>query len=162
MATSKLWKQLVADYMYDSEQKDGDLERDCAKCHRKMALVLPTGKDHLYRDPDCPELMKRRKIETGICIPGSFEVTKFVGRKSSGCDPNDRNREGYKPLHIAALNGRADIVKFLLSIGCHSDAKDHHGKTPLHLASGQGHLEVVKYLVAEHYSALKREGEALL
>lgn len=135
-----------------------DIEKDCSKClsNSRMALVLPTGKDHFYRDPDCPELPQRRTVGTGFCTPGSFGVAKLLSHNSSvsGCDPSAQNREGDTPLHIAALHGHASIVEFLLSVGSHSDIGNNRGKTPLHLASGQGHLEAVKRLVTKCYSTV--------
>ena len=129
------WQQLVS-----------DSERDCAKCHRKMALVLPTGRDHLYQDPDCTELKKRSK--TSLFSPGGLKVAKLPGHESS-CH-NCHDKEGCTPLHIAAYNGHAEIVKLLLRVDCHPGIENNQGKTPLHLACEQGHLDVVRYLVTEN------------
>ncbi|MFC1841853.1 ankyrin repeat domain-containing protein [Candidatus Dependentiae bacterium] len=50
------------------------------------------------------------------------------------------------PLHIAAINGRLDIVKFLKKNEAEIDAKNIGGSTPLHSAAYYGRLDVVKFL----------------
>ena len=51
------------------------------------------------------------------------------------------------PLHVASLEGKARVVKYLLENGAVVDAKEKHGYTPLCVASSKGHLESVKYLI---------------
>ena len=52
------------------------------------------------------------------------------------------------PLHIAATNGCADIIKLLVDAeGCDLNAQDKSGDTALHLSCARGHLDVVRILV---------------
>ncbi|MFP3265357.1 MAG: ankyrin repeat domain-containing protein, partial [Acidilobus sp.] len=46
--------------------------------------------------------------------------------------PNARDRDGTTPLHEAALNGLANVVKLLLDSGADPNARDRHRVTPLH------------------------------
>lgn len=46
-------------------------------------------------------------------------------------DPNIRVRQGSRALHIAALNGRTEILEMLLCAGAEIDAADELGWTPL-------------------------------
>lgn len=62
-------------------------------------------------------------------------------------DPTMRNNKFETPLDLAALYGRLEVVKLLLSahpnlLSCNT--KKH---TPLHLASRNGHLPVVEVLL---------------
>lgn len=56
---------------------------------------------------------------------------------------------GYKqtPLHLAAMEGHAESVKYLLSVGAEVDAKNVVGWTPLLWASATGATECVEILV---------------
>ena len=51
------------------------------------------------------------------------------------------------PLHLASLNGRAEIVKYLLNNSAVIECKTRLGATPLICAAQQGHLNVVQILV---------------
>jgi ankyrin repeat protein len=50
-------------------------------------------------------------------------------------------------LHVAADNGRADVVDHLVGVGANVEAKSNLGETPLHLAAENGSFEVVARLV---------------
>ena len=55
------------------------------------------------------------------------------------------------PLHLAANNGKTELVKYFCNQpGCIPDMKDLHSRTPLHYACQGGYVEVVKYLVESH------------
>ena len=51
------------------------------------------------------------------------------------------------PLHLAVLNGNAEITKVLLAFGAQSSVKDSSGNTALHLAVLHGNLECVKAIL---------------
>ncbi|KAE8145004.1 hypothetical protein BDV25DRAFT_165592 [Aspergillus avenaceus] len=62
-------------------------------------------------------------------------------------DLNVADNAGNTPLQIAALEGSASIVKFLLDTGCEIDTKNIDKDTPLIDAVENGHLDVVKLLL---------------
>lgn len=62
-------------------------------------------------------------------------------------DLNVADNAGNTPLQIAALEGSAPIVKFLLDAGCEIDTKNIDKDTPLIDAVENGHLDVVKLLL---------------
>lgn len=51
------------------------------------------------------------------------------------------------PLHLAALDGEADVAESLLLEGANIEAKNKYDETPLHLAAGNGKADVVKLLL---------------
>jgi len=54
-----------------------------------------------------------------------------------------------RPLHIAAKQGRIDIVEYLLSIELNINSINIYGETPLYLAAEAGHTEMVKFLLSK-------------
>ena len=75
-----------------------------------------------------------------------------------------KDEHGDTALHLAAFNGRKDVVEFLLSHKAEVDAKDQHSGTPLHAAAGAGHKEVTLMLLAQKakVSARTNNGETPL
>ncbi|WP_286232177.1 ankyrin repeat domain-containing protein [Wolbachia pipientis] len=57
--------------------------------------------------------------------------------------------EGWTPLHVAALHGRANIVGVLLEKGANVNEKGWRDATPLHFAARNGHASVVEVLLAK-------------
>ena len=58
------------------------------------------------------------------------------------------------PLHVAALNGREDIVRFLLSKGAFINAEDSEENTALHAAARRGHMGTVDALLSPASSSV--------
>jgi uncharacterized protein len=69
-----------------------------------------------------------------------------------GLNPNARNQEGQKLLHIAVKKSDATSARLLLKQGAEVDGLNKYGETPLMLAAIQGQLEMVKLL--HRYGAL--------
>ena len=59
---------------------------------------------------------------------------------------NERNEFGYSLLHIAVLENKIEIVKYLISQGANVNALDDFNETPLYKALRLGETETVKYL----------------
>lgn len=56
------------------------------------------------------------------------EVLKTL--KNNNADFNIRNRCGYTPLHLAALNEKPLVYSLLIHFGANQDIKDHNNETP--------------------------------
>ena len=68
---------------------------------------------------------------------------------------NDKNIGTYcsnvgSLLHVAALFGRVEIIKFLLTKGLPIDEPNDFCLTPVYYAAVNGHLDTVKYMVENH------------
>jgi len=57
------------------------------------------------------------------------------------------DRKGRYPIHVAASNGNAAIVSFLLQCGASCDVRTNTSHTPLHHATMRGKVQVVKVLL---------------
>lgn len=55
--------------------------------------------------------------------------------KKSGANANARNRDMRTPLHWAASNGNASVVRALVAAGADMEAKNADGETPLEVAN---------------------------
>ena len=60
---------------------------------------------------------------------------------------DDRDKLGCTALHWAALNDRAELMRWLMSNGADRDAKANDGHSPLHWAALKGHLHACKALL---------------
>lgn len=57
------------------------------------------------------------------------------------------DREGYTPLHVAALYGRVAIARAPIKAGADLDRRSRYGGTPLHTAACAGQSKVGKVLL---------------
>jgi hypothetical protein len=95
---------------------------------------------------------KKRRDQNGrtrlarACAAQELEAAKARHAERPD-DLNIPDNAGNTPLQIAALEGCAPIVKFLIEAGCEIDTKNIDRDTPLIDAVENGHLEVVKLLL---------------
>ena len=61
-------------------------------------------------------------------------------------DPNIPDEIGYTPLHEAASQGLAKIMKILLRNGADPKRRDREGRVPLHVSAEHGDVETAKIL----------------
>ncbi len=67
---------------------------------------------------------------------------------AAGADPNIRNFQGYRPLHLAARQGRLEAARLLLAGGAEADAPNNGQETALVLAARAGDARLVRALLA--------------
>ena len=75
-----------------------------------------------------------------------------------GANVNARSHNLSIPLHIAAQNGRVEVVRVLLEHGTDANAPNKTQSTPLHVAAQQGEVEVVRVLL-EHGANVNALGQ---
>ncbi|CAM0871169.1 unnamed protein product [Alopecurus aequalis] len=78
---------------------------------------------------------------------GNLPAVRFL--LDHGADLHQENEEGATVLHVAAMKGKCEIVKLLLSKGADVNGISEEG-TPLHLAAIKGHESTVEVLLQHH------------
>lgn len=76
------------------------------------------------------------------------EILQIIAGDQSLID--SRNGNSFTALHLAARNGFANIVKFLIEAGANKNSaasQEHRQWTPIHYAAKHGHVEAVKILI---------------
>ena len=64
--------------------------------------------------------------------------------------PSLTTKKNETPLHISALYGHIDIVRFFIAyLKCSPNIPGFHGCHSLHDAAERGHLHIMKYLIGE-------------
>ena len=82
---------------------------------------------------------------------GQLENVRSLVEKKN-YKPMQRDHSGLTALHVAAIVGNVQVLKyFVTECNCSPARPGPLGLTPLHLASEHGHLDVVKYLVNEQF-----------
>ena len=72
-----------------------------------------------------------------------------------GYDQNAADYDGRTPLHLAAAEGREQLVSYFLENGAEPNPKDRWGGTPTDDALLHGHADVAKLL--EAYGGIHRK-----
>ncbi len=68
-----------------------------------------------------------------------------------GADVNKKDSKCEKiPLHLAAENGRAEVVEFFLNRGISVNVMDKEGNTPLHCAANNGSRKTISILIRKN------------
>lgn len=93
---------------------------------------------------------------------GHLDVCKVL--IDAGADVNIKNLLGRTPLHLACIEGRANLAAMYIEAGADVNALDNGEWTPLHEAASKGSLACVK-LLAENgadFDAFSRSGYTIL
>ncbi|KAI9711784.1 MAG: hypothetical protein M1820_001929 [Bogoriella megaspora] len=58
-----------------------------------------------------------------------------------------RIQDGWRPVHLAADQGNANLMEQLLSRGADPEIEDNHGRRPIHLAAAGGYTAIINQLL---------------
>ncbi|ETN37879.1 uncharacterized protein HMPREF1541_07502 [Cyphellophora europaea CBS 101466] len=148
-------KRTISTERHRSSSSDGDssppdprpsLEKFDSRDHMSPAKASGPRK---YRDKNGRTFLSR------ACNNDDLERAKQCYKERPE-DLNLSDNAGNTPLQIAALQGSAEIVQFLLENGAEVDTRNIDKETPLIDAVENGHLEVVRLLL--EFGANPRSG----
>src|SRR5271170_4302663 len=88
--------------------------------------------------------LRNQALHACIALGNSIEVARML--VEAGADVNATAAGGYTPLHLAASNGKREIVLLLLERGANREICCDQGKTPADYARERGHTEVAALL----------------
>jgi type 1 glutamine amidotransferase len=76
-----------------------------------------------------------------------------------GANVNERNKQGWTPLHFSAVRGQTECARVLIENGASVNHLTGTEKTPLHFAADRNFLELAKLLVANGAEIGARDDE---
>lgn len=81
------------------------------------------------------------------CSSGNLDLVLWLLRVC-GADPHCSRANDFRPIHAAAMQGHAAVVRLLLAAGVDPNVQTRpQGYAPLHSAAWAGHIETVRVLV---------------
>ncbi|KAI0974456.1 Glycerophosphoryl diester phosphodiesterase family-domain-containing protein [Xylaria arbuscula] len=96
-----------------------------------------------HKTSDCQAILRNY-----LSLAVEFGESDIVASISRMVDPNLKSIYGSSPLHIAARDGRVDIITLLLQAGANVDVIEHPRQwTPLFEAAVNDRVEAVQYLI---------------
>ncbi|KAL6652668.1 hypothetical protein ACP70R_011593 [Stipagrostis hirtigluma subsp. patula] len=110
-------------------------------------------------ESDITYLIARQEAELVLGVINAAyhgDLFRLKGLISAGADPSKPDYDGRTALHVAALRGYEDIIRFLIQRGATVNSIDKFGNSPLLQALKSGHHRITSLLV-EHGAVLNLE-----
>eukprot|EP00908_Phaeocystis_cordata_P016728 Transcript_28043.p1 GENE.Transcript_28043~~Transcript_28043.p1 ORF type:complete len:606 (+),score=179.04 Transcript_28043:124-1941(+) len=120
-----------------------ELERAEAAEAAKVAPTPPPPQQQL--DSTLNSSVTKGEQLRRACVLGDVGTTMRL--IADGADVKDINKDGYTPMHLAAIYGKVECVRLLLQNNANKEAPDNDCKTPLHWAAHEGKVECVTALL---------------
>ena len=101
-------------------------------------------------EPPRPVLTEAQQaaVDAQLCVAcRGGDLPKVRDALKKGASTSCQNAHGWRPLHNAAANGRADAIRVLVAAGADIHARDSYGWTALHDAAARGHADCVRELL---------------
>ncbi|MED6271713.1 hypothetical protein CHARACLAT_023165, partial [Characodon lateralis] len=73
--------------------------------------------------------------------PNCAPTQKLPVQQAGALSVNSCNKDGFTPLHVAALHGHSSLAALLIRHGANVNVRTGQNATPLHLASQNSHLQ---------------------
>jgi ankyrin repeat protein len=91
-----------------------------------------------------PIIAKNKSIRHAIAKGEPADVKNHI---LLGADVNEKNKQGWTPLHFATVRGQTECAEVLIEAGASLDERTGTLKTPLHFSADRGFLEITRLLV---------------
>ena len=101
-------------------------------------------------EPPRPVLTEQQQaaVDAQLCVAcRGGDLPKVRDALKKGASTSCQNAHGWRPLHNAAANGRADAIRVLVAAGADIHARDSYGWTALHDDAARGHADCVRELL---------------
>lgn len=92
--------------------------------------------------------LPKAHLAAATCDRKGLETSLVAEQPRKALDSKDR--DGKTPLHWAAQQGHAQMVRQLLASRADAHAADDHGSRPSHAAAFAGHSEALRELMKDH------------
>ena len=110
--------------------------------------------DHSLIDPRKPSVERAADAASYLCLAASRgDIGELRRLVASGFDPSTADYDGRTALHLAACEGQAEAIDYLLSVCSEREPKDRWGNSPLDDAKREGHSHIAELLSARYDAA---------
>jgi ankyrin repeat protein len=103
-----------------------------------------------------PVVVKNKTILHAIAKGDPVDVKNHL---LLGAGVNEKNKQGWTPLHFATVRGKTACAEVLVAKGAKLDERTGTEKTALHFAADRGFLEIAKLLVENGADFALRDDE---
>ena len=137
---------LVPDYLYEIETLKQQIET--LKSSQKTdqnTFQLEKPDDF---EPNIHSFDNDMPLINIASIAGSLSVVQYF-IETLNVDPNQEQKSGNNVLHVACMNNRLEIVKYLLSRNSNLNSKGYQNRTCIHFCVLTKSNDVLKYLIEE-------------
>ncbi len=115
---------------------------------QEKAFVNTVADALFARTPERRSEVEQALYPVLLCSAASLGDLKGLRRMyDGGADPTAADYDGRTALHLAAAEGHAEVVSFLIARGATVNAKDRWGATPLYDAVQNGHEDAADRLL---------------
>jgi hypothetical protein len=120
-------------------------EARAAEKERSMRQLLRAMNPPGSRSKPIEGMQAISRLELGARLNHVWRVKVAI---NEGDDLNERGADGNTALHVAAKEGREQIVRLLVEHGADAEVIDVNGKTPAEVAAAAGNDVIAKYLMS--------------
>jgi ankyrin repeat protein len=139
-STNMLAYNSMSERQFDNQRRQSSVSSTTSNFARRLSSALSLGSN--------ANSTKRGNLTDKLCDSAAQGDVDFIGRiLGAGGQLNKKNKDGFTPLHVAAINGQPDSVRCLVRFGADIAAKDSDGYTPLHRAVLNQQVHLIAQLV---------------
>ena len=153
---SKLADKLLRDFCLELLKVNPEPSKIVTDSHSKRSHLIIAS---LYDQEETVKTFLKAESES-IKIEDKSKRTALFSPCFTGCKPvlkalldaeakaDDEDKDGWRPVHAAAVKGHLDCLEMLHEKKARFDAGNAPDKiSPLHLAAGENHVDIIEFLL---------------